>query len=90
MSGPEAIVAALVEFNAQCRGLVPWMSAADLAQRVGATGSHDAQFEANVQLLFDAGTIRLMAGGTAAGNNFYKAMLIPPREGSSTDRGDAI
>ena len=82
-NGRGQIVEALQEFNEASQGLSPWMAAASLARRVGATSPHDPQFEADVQALFDAGTIRLMSGGNARGSSFYSAMLVPPAEQSS-------
>ena len=76
--GREQIVEALEEFNEGSNGLSPWMGAAALAHRVGATSSHDPQFEADVQALYEAGTVRLMSGGNARGSSFYSAMLVPP------------
>jgi hypothetical protein len=76
--GQAAIVAALAAHTAESDGHAPWLAAADLARRTGTTGAHDPQFEADVQALFDAGTIRLMSGGDAGGGRFYKAMLVPP------------
>lgn len=70
MSGRDAIVEALAEFNQQSGGLQPWMPAAALAKRVGATSAHDPAFEADVQSLFDVSAIRLMSGGTMNGSNF--------------------
>ena len=72
------IVEALREFNGASAGLQPWMDAAALARRVGATSAHDPQFEADVHALYEAGTIRLMSGGNARGSSFYSAMLVPP------------
>ena len=77
-SGQGAVIAALAAFTAKSDGHKPWMQAADLAQSAGAASAQDPQFEADVQALFDAGTIRLMSGGNASGHNFYKAMLVPP------------
>src|SRR5689334_3640534 len=65
--GQAAIVAALAAHTAESDGHAPWLAAADLARRTGTTGAHDPQFEADVQALFDAGTIRLMSGGDAGG-----------------------
>jgi hypothetical protein len=73
-----AIVTALRAYTAQSDRHTPWMPAAELAHGVGAAGVHDPVFEAAVQALYAAGTIRLMAGGTASGGSFYKAMLVPP------------
>lgn len=75
--GRDAVVAALAAFTAGSDGHKPWMPAADLARTVGAGSARDPQFEAEVQALFEAGTIRLMSGGDAGGGNFYKAMLVP-------------
>ena len=75
--GRAHIVEALEEFNELSKGLSPWMAAAALARRVGATSPHDPEFEADVQALHDAGTIRLMSGGNAGGGSFYCAMLVP-------------
>ena len=72
------IVEALREFSGASAGLNPWMGAAALALRVGATSAHDPQFEADVDALFEAGTIRLMSGGNPRGSSFYSAMLVPP------------
>ena len=76
--GPAAIVEALRAFAAQSARHTPWMTAADLAQRVGAAGVHDPQFEADVQALYAAGTVRLMSGGSAGGGSFFEVMLVPP------------
>ena len=81
------IVEALQEFNTQSGGLAPWMAATSLALRVGATSVHDPRFEADIQTLFDAGTIRLMSGGNAGGSSFYSAMLVPPDEPGTTPGG---
>ena len=83
--GRQAIVEALAEYAARSRGLQPWMAAAALAGRVGATSAHDPQFESDVQALFDADTIRLMSGGNAGGANFYNAMLIPEDDAPAED-----
>jgi hypothetical protein len=87
MSGRPDIIEALQEFSAQSRGLAPWMAATSLALRVGATSVHDPLFEADVQTLFDAGTIRLMSGGNAGGSSFYSAMLVPPDDPGTTPGG---
>ena len=71
------IVEALEVFNTASGGLSPWMAAAALARRVGATSPHDPQFEAAVQALCESGAIRLMSGGNARGSSFYSAMLVP-------------
>jgi CheY-like chemotaxis protein len=76
--GEAAVVAALRAFAAQGDRHTPWMRAADLARAVGAAGVHDPQFEADVQALYAADAIRLMAGGPAGGGNFFEAMLAPP------------
>ena len=76
--GRSAVVAALAAFNAASDGRGPWIPAADLARIVGAETPHDPHFEADVQALFDAGTIRLMSGSGASGASFFEAMLIPP------------
>ncbi len=83
-----AIVAALRELTAGPERHTPWMSAAELAQSVGATGPHDPNFEAAIQGLYAAGTIRLMTGGGASGSSFYKAMLIPPAQVSADSDSD--
>lgn len=90
MSRRQDIVEALQEFNAQSRGLAPWMAATSLALRVGATSVHDPHFEADIQTLFDAGTIRLMSGGNAGGSSFYSAMLVPPAEPASPPEGSEM
>jgi DNA-binding response OmpR family regulator len=76
--GQAAVVEALGAFAAQAGRHSPWMPAADLARSVGAPGAHDPQFEADVQALYAAGVIRLMAGGAASGGSFFEAMLVPP------------
>jgi hypothetical protein len=76
--GRAAVIAALAAFKTESEGHRPWMPAADLARIVGADTPHDPDFEADVQALFDAGTIRLMSGGNAGGGSFFKAMLVPP------------
>ena len=76
--GQAAVLAALAFHAGRSNGLFPWMPAADLAAFVGAAGEHDPAFEAVIDSLFEAGSIRLMAGGSASGKNFYKAMLVPP------------
>ena len=83
--GRGQIVEALQEFNAVSLGLSPWMAAGALARRVGASSPHDPQFEADVQALFEAGTIRLMSGGNARGSSFYSAMLVPPDESEPSE-----
>jgi hypothetical protein len=78
--GQVAIISALETFlaeSAERKTRTPWIGAADLASRAGATGTDDPQLQADVQALFDAGTIRLMSGGNASGATFYKAMLVP-------------
>jgi hypothetical protein len=75
--GREAVLKALEAFLAESAERKPWMGAADLASLAGASGTDDPQFQADVQALFDAGTIRLMSGGNASGATFYKAMLVP-------------
>jgi hypothetical protein len=82
--GREAVIAALEAFTAESLGRNPWMAAADLAQRAG-TSAGSAQFQADVQTLFDAGTIRLMSGGNASGASFYKAMLVPAQDPASAE-----
>jgi hypothetical protein len=76
--GRGAVIAALAAFRTESAGHRPWMPAADLARTVGADTPHDPQFEADVQALFEAGTIRLMSGGNAGGGSFFEAMLVPP------------
>jgi hypothetical protein len=76
--GQAAVLAVLAHYAELTRGLSPWMAAADLANLVGAGDVHDPAFEAVVQSLFAVGSIRLMAGGSASGKNFYRAMLVPP------------
>jgi DNA-binding response OmpR family regulator len=76
--GQAAVVEALRAFAAHAGRHTPWMPAAELARRVGAAGVHDPQFEADVQALYAAGTIRLISGGDAGGRSFYEAMLVPP------------
>jgi CheY-like chemotaxis protein len=76
--GEAAVAAALQAFAAQGHRHTPWMPAADLALAVGAAGVHDPQFEADVQTLYEADVIRLMAGGPPSGGNFFEAMLVPP------------
>jgi DNA-binding response OmpR family regulator len=76
--GSAAVAAALRAFAAQGDRHTPWMRAADLARAVGAAGVHDPQFEADVQALYAADAVRLMAGGPAGGGNFFEAMLVPP------------
>ena len=83
------IVEALREFNGASAGLQPWMDAAALARRVGATSAHDPQFEADVHALYEAGTIRLMSGGNARGSSFYSAMLVPPDESRPKNPDDS-
>lgn len=73
-----AVLAALAHYANRTNGLCPWMPAGDLAEVVGAADVHDPAFEAVVDSLFEVGSIRLMAGGSASGKNFYKAMLVPP------------
>jgi hypothetical protein len=75
--GRDAVVTALAAFLAESEGRKPWALAADLAGRAGAKGAEDPQFQADVQALFDAGTIRLMSGGIAGGASFFRAMLVP-------------
>jgi hypothetical protein len=83
-----AVVEALTAFTAETDGHKPWMAAAELALRAGASSAADPQFEADVQALFNAGVIRLMSGGNAGGGSFYKAMLVPPPEpDASTTHG---
>ena len=48
---------------------------------------HDPQFEADVEALYAAGTIRLMSGDKAGGGSFYEAMLVPSVE--ATEVGEA-
>jgi hypothetical protein len=43
----------------------------------GAPDEHDPQLQADIQALYDAGTIRLMAGGDASGGSFDEAMPAP-------------
>ena len=76
--GQAAVLAALEAYSHRSKGLSPWMPASDLAEFVGAGDIHDPAFEAVVDSLFAVGSIRLMAGGSASGKNFYKAMLVPP------------
>jgi DNA-binding response OmpR family regulator len=76
--GAAAVAAALRAFAAQGDRHTPWMRAADLARAVGAAGVHDPRFEADVQALYAADAVRLMAGGLAGGGNFFEAMLVPP------------
>ena len=73
------MVAALGAFAAESQGRNPWIVAEDLARRAGASAD-DAQFVADVQALFEAGTIRLMSGGAACGGSFFKAILVPPTQ----------
>ena len=54
------------------------MRAGDLARAVGLADERDPRFQADVQALYAAGAIRLMAGGNASGRSFYEAMLVPP------------
>lgn len=75
--GRAAIVDALRRHAAQSVRHTPWMTAADLAQGVGAAGVHDLEFAADVQALYEAGIVRLMSGGNAGGSTFYEAMLVP-------------
>ncbi|MBI3970382.1 MAG: hypothetical protein HY332_03755 [Chloroflexi bacterium] len=77
--GQAAIVEALRAFGAQSKRHTPWMKAGDLARAVGVADAQDPQFQADVEALYDAGTIRLMSGGSAGGGSFYEAMLVPPR-----------
>ena len=83
-AGRQAVVAALEAFTAESVGHRPWMAAGDLARRTG-TSAGDAQFAADVQALFEAGTIRLMSGGNASGGSFYKAMLVPAQRPASAE-----
>jgi hypothetical protein len=55
------------------------MPAATLAQVVGADSRGDPQFVADVQALYDAGTIRLMSFGGTGATDFLEAMLVPPQ-----------
>lgn len=82
-SGRDAVVNALTVFLAESEGHKPWALAADLAGRAGAKGAEDPQFQADVQALYDAGTIRLMSGGTAGGASFFRAMLVPAEDASA-------
>jgi hypothetical protein len=63
--GQAAIVEALGAFGAQGERHTPWMKARDLARSVGAADETDPQFQANVQALYEAGSIRLMSGRQA-------------------------
>ena len=83
-AGRQAVLAALEAFSAESVGRKPWMEAEDLARHAGAAAG-DAQFTADVQALFEAGTIRLMSGGNAGGGSFYKAMLVPPLDALPPD-----
>jgi len=76
--GREAVVAALAAFAAQSDGHRSWMPAAVLAQVVGADAADDPQLQADVQALYAAGTVRLMAFGGAGSTSFMEAMLVPP------------
>ena len=76
--GQAAIVEALRAFGAQGDRHTPWLRAGDLARAVGLADERDPRFQADVQALYAAGAIRLMAGGNASGRSFYEAMLVPP------------
>jgi hypothetical protein len=78
--GQAAIVEALRAFGAQGERHTPWMKARDLARSVGAADETDPQFQANVQALYEAGSIRLMSGSKASGGSFFEAMLVPAAE----------
>src|SRR5438132_9296194 len=89
--GPAAVADALRAFAAQSARHTPWMTAAVLAASVGAAGVHDPQFEADVEALYAAGTIRLMSGDKAGGVSFYDAMLVPPVHASeAAETAEAI
>jgi hypothetical protein len=75
--GQAAIVEALRVFVTTGTRHTPWMPAGALARAVGLADEHDARFQADVQALYEAGVVRLMAGGNAGGRNFYEAMLVP-------------
>lgn len=78
--GREAVLKALQIFlreSAERKTRTPWMGAADLASQASATGTDDPYFQADVQALFDAGTIRLMSDSNASGATFDEAMLVP-------------
>ena len=76
--GQAAIVEALRVFAASGPRHTPWLPAGALARAAGLADEHDPRFQADVQALYDAGVIRLMAGGNASGRSFYEAMLVPP------------
>jgi hypothetical protein len=74
--GQAAIVAALGAWAGAPGQRTGWMTVADLARCVGASDTHDPQFEADVQALYDAGTIALTASGPTASRHFAEAMLV--------------
>jgi hypothetical protein len=73
--GQAAIVAALGGRAAQAAELTAWMTAIELAQIAGVAGVHDPQFEADVQALYEAGTVLLTSSGASASSHFNEAML---------------
>lgn len=76
--GTTAIVETLATWAARPGNRTGWMLAADLAAAAGVSGVHDPQFEADVQALYDAGTIQLTTAGPSASQHFAEAMLVPP------------
>ena len=75
--GRAAVVAALGAWAAQPGRRTSWMAVADLAQGVGASGPHDHQYEADIQALYEAGSVLLTSSGPAASRHFAEAMLAP-------------
>jgi hypothetical protein len=74
-----AVLAAL-ELIMRSRRNTRWVTAAELAAVAGAPSADDAEFEAVVRSLQDAGAISLKptGEGSDAGKSAYQAMLVRP------------